>query len=117
MLDEFYPLGAWFEGATYWDYMMSHFAYLSDTIDNCFGTDFNLLSAPGLGNTVEFSVYSAGFAGTDNFYDAEFLRGESAATHATHYTDKNKNRNKKRMAPAAVVEGDRLKLRLNRARL
>lgn len=85
LLNEFYPLGAWYEGATYWDYLMSHFANLEDTIENCFGTDFNLLSAPGLENTVKFSVYSAGFAGTDNFYDAEFVKGASAATYATHY--------------------------------
>ena len=81
MMKGFYPLGAWEEGGTYWDYLMTYFAYLCDTLDNCFGTTFNILSAPGLNSTVNFSVYSAGFAGTDNFHDAE----ASSGAHAVHY--------------------------------
>ncbi len=81
MLNNFYPLGAWDEGSTYWSYMMNYFAYLSDTLENCFETDFNLLSAPGLDNTAKFSVYTTGFTGIDNFHDAE----KSSGTHTVYY--------------------------------
>ncbi len=81
MMKGFYPLGAWEEGGTYWEYLMVYFVYLCDTLENCFGSTFNILNAPGLNSTVNFSVYSAGFATSDNFHDAE----TSSGAHASHY--------------------------------
>ena len=43
----FYPEGAWIESNGYWETVMRYMAYSFGTLDNIYGTDFNLSKFPG----------------------------------------------------------------------
>ena len=69
-LDDFAPAGATTEGPAYWEYLMQYFVPLVQSSLNAFGTDFNLLSAPGLDTTVDYILDVDGMTGVNNFHDS-----------------------------------------------
>lgn len=71
MLNEYYPDGAWMEGAGYWNLGLFPVALYCDTLKNTFGTDFNMSKAPGMDKSAYFSFAIQGPAGTNNFHDSE----------------------------------------------
>ena len=70
VLNSFYPDGAWMEGTGYWNGTISPIAETLSTLQNTFGTDFNLSKAPALGKTVYFPMHAQGPQGTNNYHDS-----------------------------------------------
>ena len=69
-LDDFAPSGATTEGPAYWDYLMQYLVPFLQTSFNAFGTDFNLMDAPGFSSTVDYILDIDGMTGVNNFHDS-----------------------------------------------
>lgn len=75
MLPTFYPHGAWNEGPGYWSYLMQSLPYMYQSIEDNFGTDFNLTKAPGMEQTGYYLAATASAIGQNNFHDASVGTG------------------------------------------
>ncbi len=64
-----YPDGAWTEGYGYYDYEMQYYVYHVATTLKTFGTDFGLMRALGLSNSIEFLIGGELPLGSFNYGD------------------------------------------------
>lgn len=74
------PDGAWEEGPTYWNFNTIYLQYFINTLDSMFGTDFGYMDAPGMKDTVKFTIALHGENGTFNYGDAG-----ASSIHSTPY--------------------------------
>ena len=67
------PDGAYFEGPAYWNYSLTYLYNMLSTLDDTFGTDFNLSKAQGMSETWKFAIQQADNSRyIANFSDAEY---------------------------------------------
>lgn len=66
----FEPGGAWCEGATYWNYLVSYLARSMPSLVNNFGTEFGLMYYQGMENMGYFLEAMSSAQGTNPFHDA-----------------------------------------------
>ena len=49
-----YPEGGWLESSNYWYHVSRSLMYICSSLENVYGTDFNLLSFPGTGGNSRY---------------------------------------------------------------
>lgn len=77
---EFAPDGATTESPNYWEYTLRYLSMFMASTEVTFGTDFNVLKAPGFDKTGEFYVYLDGLEGSYNFHDSGNYKKLTAST-------------------------------------
>lgn len=70
MLPKFEPDGAWEEGPNYWDYTTQYLARMVSALETSCGTDYTILSHPGVNNTPYYAMYLDSYQGINNFSDS-----------------------------------------------
>lgn len=69
MLPKFEPDGAWEEGPNYWNYTTDYLAKMVASLETACGTDYTILSHPGVGQTPYYAMYLDSYQGVNNFSD------------------------------------------------
>lgn len=76
MMTQFAPNGAWFEGPSYWHYMIQNMVPYFDALIRVFGDDFGLMDVPGMKETGYFLPNISGNTGAFAFHDTTvYYRG------------------------------------------
>lgn len=71
MLQLFAPDGAWFEGVSYWHYLLEFFIPYISSIEASLGCDYGLFDFDGMDKTAYFAIYATGnLKQTFNFHDS-----------------------------------------------
>ena len=71
LLTSFAPDGAWFEGVTYWQYMMRYYAMYMSSLESAVGTNYGRTAGSGISDTGYYPIYLTGSAGTFNYGDSK----------------------------------------------
>ncbi|MBQ4527003.1 MAG: heparinase II/III family protein [Clostridia bacterium] len=66
----FAPDGAWFEGISYWSYMLGYFTDILSSLNTSLGTDYGFSRVEGLAKTGYFPFNMSGPGGIFNFSNA-----------------------------------------------
>ncbi|MBR2037562.1 MAG: heparinase II/III family protein [Lachnospiraceae bacterium] len=77
---EFAPDGATTESPNYWEYTLRYLSMFMASTEVTFGTDFNILKAPGFDKTGEFYVYIDGLEGCYNYHDSGVYKKLTSST-------------------------------------
>lgn len=97
-----YPDGGWVESSNYWYHVSRSLMYACGTLENIYGTEFNLLSFPGCEETGITNMAIRGMVLNYNYHD-----GSSEQIYASHpmgYFGKHFNQRELLAARRATIE-------------
>ena len=97
-----YPDGVWAESSNYWYHVARSLMYSCATLENIYGTDFNLLSFPGVEGTGIANMAVRSMVANYNYHDA--ADEKIYASHPMGYFGKRFNQRELLAARRATVE-------------
>ena len=97
-----YPDGVWAESSNYWYHVSRSLMYSCATLENIYGTEFNLLSFPGAEETGIANMAIRGMAANYNYHDA--ADEKIYASHPMGYLGKHFNQKELLAARRATIE-------------
>lgn len=97
-----YPQGGWLESSNYWYHVSRSLMYVCSSLENVYGTDFNLLSFPGTEETAITNMAIRSMIGNYNYHDA--AEEKIYASHPMSYFGKHFNQREILAARRATIE-------------
>lgn len=97
-----YPKGGWLESSNYWYHVSRSLMYICSSLENVYGTDFNLLSFPGTEETAVTNMAIRSMVGNYNYHDA--AEEKIYASHPMSYFGKHFNQRGVLAARRATIE-------------
>ena len=97
-----YPDGVWAESSNYWYHVARSLMYSCATLENIYGTDFNLLSFPGVEKTGIANMAIRSMVANYNYHDASDEK--IYASHPMGYFGKHFNQRELIAARRATIE-------------
>lgn len=70
MMTQFAPDGSWFEGPSYWHYLMMYMVPYFDALERVFDSNFGLMDVPGMKETGYYLMNISGNSGAFSYHDS-----------------------------------------------